>query len=147
MTAAILEQLNLVVRDMDAALAFYRAAGVDIPDDAIWRTATGAHHATARMPGGIELALDSRALAETYNRGWREVSESGSRVVLTLRVASREDADRVHQKLCALGHRTLQPPYDTFWGARYVIMEDPDGNHVGFMSPSDPSRRSPPPDI
>jgi len=28
-----------------------------------------------------------------------------------------------------------------------VIVEDPDGNHVGVMSASDPARRTEPPDI
>jgi predicted enzyme related to lactoylglutathione lyase len=40
-----------------------------------------------------------------------------------------------------------QPPYDTFCGARYAILLDPDGNYVGLMSPPDPARRSAPPDI
>jgi uncharacterized glyoxalase superfamily protein PhnB len=36
-----------------------------------------------------------------------------------------------------------QPPYDAFWGARYAVVSDPDGNAVGIMSPIDPDRRSP----
>ena len=40
------------------------------------------------------------------------------------------------------GYRGQQPPYDAFWGARYAVVEDPDGNAVGIMSPSDPDRRS-----
>jgi len=31
--------------------------------------------------------------------------------------------------------------------ANYAIVEDPDGNHVGVMSASDPARRTVPPDI
>ena len=46
-----------------------------------------------------------------------------------------------------MGHKTSQPPFDPFWGARYAIVEDPDGNCIGFMSPSDPARRGPPPDL
>jgi len=38
-----------------------------------------------------------------------------------------------------------QAPYDAFWGARYAIVEDPDGNAVGLMSPIDPDRRTAPP--
>jgi len=41
----------------------------------------------------------------------------------------------------------LQPPFDAFWGARYAIVEDPDGNVIGFQSPSDPERRTAPPGI
>jgi predicted enzyme related to lactoylglutathione lyase len=35
----------------------------------------------------------------------------------------------------------VSPPWDAFWGSRYAIVADPDGNHVGIMSPSEPKRR------
>ena len=43
-------------------------------------------------------------------------------------------------RLIAAGHTALQPPYDAFWGARYAIVEDPDGNAVGLMGPIDRAR-------
>jgi len=43
--------------------------------------------------------------------------------------------------LTGAGFRAQQAPYDAFWGARYAVVEDPDGNAVGLMSPSDPDRR------
>jgi len=99
------------------------------------------------MPGGLALRFDSTALAKAYDRGWREPSGSGTRNVLTFKVPSREDVDRIHNKLTGLGHESSQPPYDTFWGSRYAIVEDPDGNHIGLMSAPDPSRRTAPPDL
>jgi hypothetical protein len=42
--------------------------------------------------------------------------------------------------------RGRQPPFDAFWGARYAIVADPDGNDVGLMSPIDESRRTWPPE-
>lgn len=142
-----LNQIDFVVRDMEAAVAFYRALGVEIPDTAIWRTASGAHHVDITMPGGLIVHFDSGALAKAYNRGWREPSGSGTRNVLGFKVASREEVDRIHDRLAGLGHRSSQPPYDAFWGARYAIVEDPDGNHVGLMSELDPARKSAPPDL
>ncbi len=142
-----LNQLDLVVRDMEASIAFYRDLGVEIPEQAIWRTSTGAHHVDLTMPGGLTLHFDSAALAKAYDRGWHEPSGSGTRNVLTFKVPSREDVDRIHDKLASLGHHSSQPPYDTFWGSRYAIVEDPDGNHVGVMSAPDPDRRTAPPDI
>lgn len=35
------------------------------------------------------------------------------------------------------GHRVGQPPYDAFFGSRYAIVIDPDGNEVGLKSPID----------
>jgi uncharacterized glyoxalase superfamily protein PhnB len=142
-----LNLLDLVTADMDATIAFYRALGVDIPETAIWRTPSGAHHVDITMPGGLTVHFDSPALAKVYNAGWREPTGSGSRVVIGFRVASRDDVDRVHRTLTDLGHRSSQPPYDAFWGARYAIVADPDGNHVGIMSPPDPDRRGAPPNI
>ena len=142
-----LNQLDLVVRDMDATLAFYRALGVDIPESAIWRTPSGVHHVDLTMPGGFTVHFDSAALAGVYNRGWREPTGTGSRAVLTFRVEAREDVDRIHAKLTGLGHRSSQPPFDAFWGSRYAIVEDPDGSFIGIMSPPDPARRSAPPPL
>jgi uncharacterized glyoxalase superfamily protein PhnB len=143
----VLNQLNLVVQDMQATLRFYRAAGLDIPEASIWRTASGAHHVQVKTPDGIDLEFDSAALAKAYNAGWRAAPEGRSHVVLGFRVATRDAVDQTCGDLARLGYTVSQPPYDTFWGARYAIVLDPDGNHVGFMSDSDPARRGPPPDL
>jgi uncharacterized glyoxalase superfamily protein PhnB len=142
-----LDQIDLVVRNMEASLAFYRALGVDIPESAIWRTATGAHHVDITMPSGLIMHWNSEALAKVYDRGWRAPSGSGTRNAFSFKVSSREEVDRFHDALVALGHPSSQPPYDAFWGSRYAIVEDPDGNRIGIMSPADPARRSGPPDL
>jgi uncharacterized glyoxalase superfamily protein PhnB len=142
-----LNQIDFVVRDMEASLAFYRALGVDIPESAIWRTASGIHHVDVPMPGGTIVHFDSAALARVYDRGWREPEGTGTRNVFSFRVAARDDVDRIHAKLTALGYTSAQPPYDAFWGSRYAIVEDPDGNHVGLMSPRDPAKGTAPPAI
>jgi len=49
--------------------------------------------------------------------------------------------------------RLGRAPFDAFWGARYAIVlgaryaivEDPDGVAVGLMSPSSAEHRRPPP--
>jgi uncharacterized glyoxalase superfamily protein PhnB len=142
-----LKQIDLVARDMESTLAFYRALGVEIPEEVVWRTPTGIHHVDITMPGGLIVHFDSPALARVYDAGWREPGEGGPRIVLSFHVGARETVDRIHAALTALGHPSAQPPYDAFWGARYAIVEDPDGNHVGVMSASDPARRAPPPDL
>jgi uncharacterized glyoxalase superfamily protein PhnB len=142
-----LNQIDLVTRDMEASIAFYRALGVDLPESAIWRTKSGAHHVDLTLPSGLTLHMDSPALARVYDRGWTEPTGTGTRIVIGFALASREEVDRTYAKLTALGHRGAQPPFDAFWGSRYAVVEDPDGNHVGVMSPSDPARRGPPPDL
>jgi uncharacterized glyoxalase superfamily protein PhnB len=142
-----LDQIDLVASDMDATVAFYRAVGVDIPEAALWRTPTGVHHVDFKMPGGLTIHFDSPQLAVAYNQGWKKPTGTGTRIVLTFHVSARGDVDRIWTKLTGLGHRSSQPPFDAFWGARYAIVEDPDGTHVGLMSPSDPELRRAPPDL
>ncbi len=134
----VLDQLNIVVRDMDAAVDFYRRLGIEIPETLpAWQ----AHHRTADMGGEVDLELDSTAFTPQWDAGW-PASQPG--VVVGFRVATREDVDDLYEELTGAGHVGQQAPYDTFWGARYAIVEDPSGNAVGLMSPVDPARRSRP---
>jgi catechol 2,3-dioxygenase-like lactoylglutathione lyase family enzyme len=111
----VLNQLNLVARDFDAALAFYRLLGLEVPDGP--PSTDGIRHAEVTLPNGFVLELDNLPLARTYNAAL----------------------------LTGAGYEGRQPPYDTFWGARYAVVADPDGNDVGIMSPQEDGRRSWPP--
>jgi catechol 2,3-dioxygenase-like lactoylglutathione lyase family enzyme len=145
--APVLDAVNLVCRDVAAAVEFYRLLGLAIEDDAIWKTRSGAHHVVARMPNGASLELDSPALAQRYNAGWREAQGTAGRGVIGFQLPDRAAVDACHARMTGAGYRAAQPPYDAFWGARYAIIEDPDGNHVGIMSPSDAAHRTPGPDL
>jgi catechol 2,3-dioxygenase-like lactoylglutathione lyase family enzyme len=130
----VLDQFNLVVADMAASVAFYRALGLPIDDaEESWAP----HHRSVSMPGGIDLDLDSTPFARQWDPGWR-----GGTGVLGFRVSSREAVDERYEALTAAGYASQAAPHDAFWGARYAIVEDPDGNAVGIMSPADPGRRS-----
>ena len=134
----VLNQVNLVVTDMAATVAFYRRLGLSIPEaDADWET----RHRTAEMPGDVDLDFDSSEFAREWDEGWSEGNRMG---VLGFRVSSREAVDDIYRDLTGAGYNGEQRPYDAFWGARYAIVQDPDGNAVGIMSPVDPSRRRTP---
>ena len=145
MSNLILDQINLVCSDLEATLTFYRLLGLDIPESSVWRTESGPHHVEVKMPNGLELAFDSNSLAGVYNDGSAQRTNTGSRNILSFRVASADRVDAVCKKMADLGHSVSQKPYNTFWGSRYAILEDPDGNQVGLMSAPDPSLRSAPP--
>lgn len=134
----VFDGINLVVNDMDASVAFYRRLGITIPDQPPW----DADHRTAETADGLDFDLDSTGFAAQWNSGW-----PGPRggVVFGFKVATRDDVDRVHADLSAAGYASQQVPYDAFWGSRYAVVEDPDGNAVGLMSPMDDAMRSEPP--
>jgi uncharacterized glyoxalase superfamily protein PhnB len=64
-----------------------------------------------------------------------------------IHVPTRQGVDDVFRDMTGAGYRGLQEPHDAIWGARYAIIEDPDGIAVGVMSPVSPEKRSPPPDV
>jgi catechol 2,3-dioxygenase-like lactoylglutathione lyase family enzyme len=136
-----LDQLNLVVSDIDASQAFYRRLGLAFgdPGDPVWAT----QHISAEHHDDVPLVidLDSIPFATTWNAGW----PGGPGVVLGFKVDRRDEVDSLVSVLAADGVPVQQPPYDAFWGARYAVVSDPDGNSVGIMSPVDPERRSPAP--
>ena len=137
----VLDSINIVVRDVDAAVTFYQKLGMDIPQTLPeWQL----HHRTAAVDGEIDVAVDfdSSEFAAQWNAGWPAETTG---VVIGFRIASREEVDALYQELTGAGHVGQQPPYDAFWGARYAIVLDPSGNSVGLMSPVDPARRTRPP--
>ena len=132
----MLTQLNIVVSDMARTLAFYRRLG--------WSIATPTpDHAVAHLANGLSVEFDTREFVRVWDSEYQ--GGSGGTTVIGIGVRSRAAVDALYADLVAAGHHGRQPPYDAFWGSRYAIVEDPDGNPVGLMSPSDESARSAPP--
>jgi catechol 2,3-dioxygenase-like lactoylglutathione lyase family enzyme len=133
--------ISIVAADPEASVAFYRLLGLDLED----HSGAGGDivHITVRGTKPADLDIDSANLGEIYNAAVRD--GSSSRTILGFSVESREEVDALHARITAAGHPSRQVPYDAFWGARYAIVADPDGNDVGIMSPSDDTMRSWPP--
>ena len=135
----VLDQINIVVKDMARAVDFYSRLGLEIGNTTPeWQE----HHRAVQGSGEIDVDLDSAAFAKKWNEGW---PNGASGVVMSFRVRSREDVDSLYTELTAEGYPGQQPPFDAFWGARYAIVLDPSGNTVGLMSPVDEDRRGSPP--
>jgi len=140
---AVLAGLNLVVTDMAKTVEFYRRLGLEIDDSNPWNS----HHVTAAMPNGFELEFDSVELADSYDPEGGQTFEDAVRNVMVFSMPSRQAVDDLYRELTDAGYAAHQPPYDAFWGARYAVVDDPDGNFVGLMSPSDDAHKSTPPPL
>jgi uncharacterized glyoxalase superfamily protein PhnB len=134
-TKLVLNLIDVVAKDFDKTLAFYRALGVPLADG----PAGEIRHAEFDFANGCTLHLDNEPLAKAFNQGWRK-SGQGSRAILGFKLDSREAVDERYAALTAAGYEGRQPPFDAFWGARYAVVADPDGNDVGLMSPVDRKR-------
>jgi catechol 2,3-dioxygenase-like lactoylglutathione lyase family enzyme len=136
-----LHMLNVVVADMPASLDFYRRLGIAVPG----ATASAQPHVQLRMPGGFSLELDTAESVRLWHAGWR--ADPGSvPAVIGFSLPTPEAVDARYAELTSAGYTGRQPPFDAYWGARYAIVADPDGNDVGLMSPIDKTRRRWPPE-
>jgi catechol 2,3-dioxygenase-like lactoylglutathione lyase family enzyme len=116
--------IGLVVGDMAASLAFYRHLGLDLPADA-----DGQPHVEAQLPGGLRIAWDTTDTIRSFDESWTPPS-GGHRVGLAFDCGSPDGVDATHDELVADGSESHLAPWDAFWGQRYAVVLDPDGNHV-----------------
>jgi uncharacterized glyoxalase superfamily protein PhnB len=140
----VLTQINIIASDLRRSLDFYRRVGVSFPRPLENRTGQ-LFHASSEAEAGAHLELDSSNFAPVWNAGWADRTDLIGRIVLGFSQPTTKAVDQCFDQLIAAGYRALQPPYDAFWGARYAIVEDPDGIAIGLMSPVDPNRQTQPP--
>jgi uncharacterized glyoxalase superfamily protein PhnB len=142
----VLDQVNIITGNLQRSLDFYRRLGAVFPRPL--RNPSGElFHAGCEPGDGALLELDTAEFMPVWNTGWAGRADLEGRVLLGFRLATRDGVDHRFNSLTGAGYRGLQPPFDAFWGARYAIVEDPDGIAVGLMSPIDPARRTPLPGI
>ncbi len=128
--------VNVVVNDMDRSAAFYRLLGLEIDVvPVVWPPGSGGRHA-AMAGDSPRIELDNTELS----RIWGHAGLAPGSPVIGFAFASRTDVDDTYQTLVAAGHRGRLTPYDAFFGARYAIVDDPDGQAIGLMSPIDPEQ-------
>jgi len=124
---ALPDMVGMVVADMAAALRFYRLIGLDIPAGA-----EAEAHVEVVTPNGYRLAWDTEALVRSFNPDWH--APTGSRVGLAFMCANAAEVDALYAAVIAAGFGGVKPPWDAFWGQRYAIVDDPDGNHVDLFA-------------
>ena len=121
------DMIALTVRDLDASLRFYRLLGLDIPE-----RAEGEDHVDFITPSGYRLAWDSVELIKGLYPEW--VAPAGYRMTLGFKCDSPAEVDATFARLMAAGYQARRAPWDAFWGHRYAVVLDPDGNGVDLFA-------------
>ncbi len=120
--------VELVVADMARSLAFYRQLGFDLPAGA-----DAESHVEAVLPRGLKVAWDTIETIRSFDPGWTPPS-GGHRIGLAFACDGPADVDSAYARLIAAGHEGHLPPWDAFWGMRYAVVHDPDGNAVDLFA-------------
>jgi catechol 2,3-dioxygenase-like lactoylglutathione lyase family enzyme len=120
--------IGIVVSDMARSLAFYGQLGLDVPADAGEQP-----HVEVEVPGGYKLLFDTEATIKSFDEAWQPPS-GGHRLGLAFACPDPADVDATHDALVAGGGTSHLAPWDAFWGQRYGVVLDPDGNHVELFA-------------
>jgi uncharacterized glyoxalase superfamily protein PhnB len=119
--------VGMVVGDMASALKFYRLLGLEFPANA-----ESEDHVEYVTAGGFRIAWDTESLIKSINPHW--VQPVGQRVGLAFKCANPAEVDALCQQVAQGGYTVEKAPWDAFWGQRYAIVIDPDGNHVDLFA-------------
>ena len=122
--------LGIIVKDMANSLAFYRLLGLDIPPEA-----DNEGHVEIRTPHGFRLAWDSLEVIKSFNDNWNE-NPTGTRMGLAFLCDSPAEVDHLYQQVIEAGYQSHKEPWDAFWGQRYAVVIDPDGNLIDLFAQS-----------
>ncbi len=130
-----LAQVNFIVTDLERAKEFWALLG--------WQsTPRHPNAAVLSFPNGMNLVLHEPEFARLWDPAY--AGPNAGSTVVDVNLSSREAVDETHACVVAAGHTSSVDPWDTFFGARYAIVCDPDGHRIGLKSPQDPSRSYPP---
>jgi catechol 2,3-dioxygenase-like lactoylglutathione lyase family enzyme len=122
------DMVGIVVRDMDRALGFYRLLGLAVPEGA-----GGEPYVETVTPNGYRISWNALAMVRELDPDW--VEPAGHRMELAFKCGSPAEVDEVFATVTAAGHAAHRAPWDAFWGQRYAIVVDPDGNRVSLFAP------------
>jgi catechol 2,3-dioxygenase-like lactoylglutathione lyase family enzyme len=126
--APTLNYIGLVVADMPRSLAFYRQLGLDVPADQ-----DSAPHAEYTLPGGMRIAWDTEDTIRSFDPDWTP-GTGGGRSALGFECDTPAEVDKVYAAMISAGYEGHKAPWDAFWGHRYAVLHDPDGNGVDLYS-------------
>jgi uncharacterized glyoxalase superfamily protein PhnB len=127
--APTLNVIGLVVEEMGRSLACYRRLGLDLP-----ATADAEPHVEVALPGGLRLVWDTVATIRSFDPDWTP-PRGGARASLAFRCEGPGEVDKLYNELVTAGYAGHLEPWDAFWGQRYAVLHDPDGNGIDLFAP------------
>ena len=119
--------IGIVARDMPASLRFYRLLGLDIPANLDTEP-----HVELVLSNGFRMAWDSLEMMKGIYPDWAE--PVGHRMTLAFKCESPAEVDALYERVIQNGHPGHRSPWDAFWGQRYAVVIDPDGNLIDLFA-------------
>ncbi|MFN3730047.1 MAG: VOC family protein [Fimbriimonadaceae bacterium] len=126
--SARLDMIGLVTCDMARSFRFYRTLGLNIPEEA----PTDEPYFEITLESGVRVSWNHIDMVKSIHE-WEE--PRGQRLSLAFLCDSPGSVDATYAHLADAGFEGVKAPWDAFWGQRYALVRDPDGNVVDLFSP------------
>lgn len=120
--------IGLVVRDVGASLKFYRTLGLPVPEGK-----ESEPYVDFITSNGYRISWNSAEMVKQIDPTWTEPS-GGAGIELAFKCDSPAHVDETYNKLISARYHGHKAPWDAFWGQRYAIVADPDGNHISLFA-------------
>ena len=116
---------------MGGALRFYRLLGLNIAEDS-----DGEPYVEVITRNGYRISWNTEAMIKEIDPEWKE--PVGQRISLAFKCDTPAEVDAAYNNIVAQGYAGHKAPWDAFWGQRYAVVLDPDGNTVDLFAPLTP---------
>ena len=123
-----IDMIGLVVQDMGATLRFYRMLGLEIAEGV-----EDEPYVEITTPNGYRVSFNTIDMVKGIDPEW--VDPVGQRISLAFKCDSPAEVDAKYGEFQSQGCHCHKEPWDAFWGQRYAVVDDPDGNHVDLFAP------------
>ncbi|WP_314061719.1 VOC family protein [uncultured Vagococcus sp.] len=120
-----LDMVGIVVSDMAKAIEFYEVLGFKVIGDP--------KQAYVELTNqGVRISLNTRdMIAGIY--GFVPESQ-GDKIELAFLCETPAEVNEVTAAIKLAGYEVFKEPWDAFWGQRYVIIKDLDGNLLSLFA-------------
>lgn len=125
--AVVPHTIDIVVADMVVALDFYRVLGLAAPE-----VQPDEPQVQVVTPGGATLGFLTEEMMRRANPQWMQ--PVGQRVTFACRCDTADEVDATYARVVGAGYKGVREPWDAFWGQRYAMLADPDGNRVDLFA-------------
>lgn len=128
-----LDAISIVTADMAKALAFYQALGLNLVDGS-----PEAPHSELST-GGLRVLLDTEEVMLGIDPQWTWPT-GGHKMSLAFDCSTAEAVDATFAQLTEGSDdddpvaAVVKGPWDAFWGQRYAVISDPDGNTIDLFA-------------
>jgi uncharacterized glyoxalase superfamily protein PhnB len=121
-----IDAVGVTSSDMKKSAEFYSLLGFVFP-----KFAEDEQHLEATSPAGTRLMIDGKKLI-TEILGYEPKPANHS--TFAIKFDSAEEVNAAAAKLGLAGYNVVKQPWDAFWGQRYCVVADPDGNMLDLFA-------------